>query len=99
MTPKEKAETLIDKMKSIVENSGLHATFDYDCYKKAAVKCALIAIDEIVEILEGLNKPEYCAFDAIGERKFHFNGEYETHMTGYDMFEYWEQVKKEIEAL
>ena len=86
MTPKQKAEYLIDKMYSI---SGLPR------FSKAY---ALICVDEILLNFEGLHKPEYCAFDAIGERKYIFESEYPEHMTGYDMVEYWNEVKREIEA-
>jgi hypothetical protein len=51
MTPKEQAEVLIWKMKSVVENSGLHATFDYDCYKLAAIKAAIILCEQIIDVL------------------------------------------------
>ena len=40
-------------------------------YAKADLKRkCYVVIDEILLIFEGLNKPEYCAFDAIGERKY-----------------------------
>jgi hypothetical protein len=86
MTPKQKADQLIDKYWYI---TGMIMAKDF----------AIICVDEIINNFEGLNKPEYCAFDAIGERKFTFKGEYDTHMTGYDMIEYWNEVKREIEAL
>lgn len=62
-------------------------------------QCAILAVDEVLKQFDGLHKPEYCAFDAIGDRKFHFDGEYNTHMTGYDMIAYWEEVKSEIKNL
>jgi predicted Zn-dependent protease with MMP-like domain len=55
--------------------------------------------DEILKQFDGLHKPEYCAFDAIGERKFTFEGEHPEHMTGYDMVLYWEEVKHELEKI
>lgn len=81
MTPKEKAEKLY-RMFSLGGWGKEHAT---NC------------VDEILEIFEGLHKPEYCAFDAIGERQYKFDGEYSEHMTGYDMVEYWEEVKKALQ--
>ncbi len=87
MEAKEKAKELVEKYISVNGNSFF------------AKDCALIAVDEILKNFEGLHKPEYCAFDAIGERKFTFEGEYPEHMTGYDMVSYWEEVKQEIEKL
>lgn len=60
---------------------------------------SIIVVNEILKNFEGLHKPEYCAFDAIGERKFTFESEYIEHMTGYDMIAYWEDVKIQIESL
>ena len=56
-------------------------------------------VDEILKNFDGLHKPEYCSFDAIGERKFIYEGEYPNHMTGYDMVDYWEEVKSHITRL
>lgn len=94
MTPEEKSEDLINKMLFEIE---------YNCQPSlstmVAKQCALIAVDEILEILEGLNKPEYAVFDAIEKRKYAFEGEYTDHMTGYDMVAYFQEVKQEIEKL
>ena len=100
-TPKEKAEQLISEFKNITENSGLNATFDYKDFEKAAVRCAKLAVEKIIENFEGLHKPEYCAFDALGEQKYKLSGdpEYRTHKTGYEMKDYWQQVKEEIQLL
>lgn len=90
MIPELKAKELIDKYTLLLPfGSGM----------RAIKQCALIAVDEMLEIFEGLHKPEYCAFDAIGDRKFTFNGEYNEHMTGYDMVEYLIEVKSELEKL
>lgn len=89
MTTKEKAEDLCKMMYAAHSN----------IYPSTAKKCALIAVDEIIKNFEGLHKPEYCAFDAIGERKFTMEGEYPEHMTGYDMLAYWKDVKVQIEAI
>ena len=88
MTPKEKAKELLDKY-----------FWEAVPTKKQAKQCSLIAVDETLKQFDGLHKPEYCAFDCIGERKFTFKSEYPEHMTGYDMVEYWQQVKQEIEKL
>ena len=94
MTPKEKAEELFVKY-----NEFNYETIVYSTQRTKAKECALIAVDEILKQFDGLHKPEYCAFDCIGERKFTFKSEYPEHMTGYDMVEYWQQVKEEIEKL
>ena len=93
MTPQEKAKELTNKY---FKGSDL---LYYDLTWIQAKECALIAVDEILKQFDGLHKPEYCAFDAIGERKFTFESEYPQHMTGYDMVAYWEDVKAQIEAL
>lgn len=60
--------------------------------------CALICVEEMIKLLETLNKPEYTSFLAkdiytIAET------EYDTHIHGYELIEYWNQVKQEIEKL
>ena len=98
MTPKQKANELYMsfRMLQIANEDEDDETFNPNSRAK---QCALICCDKILSIFDGLHKPEYCAFDAIGERKFTYNGEYDTHMTGYDMVEYWNEVKLEIEKL
>lgn len=83
MTPEEKAQELLSKF----ERGGF------------AEEHALSCVDEILKNFEGLHKPEYCFFDSIGGRKFTFDGEHSDGMTGYDMVEYWNEVKAYIEAL
>jgi len=63
------------------------------------LKNVLFLVDEILKQFDGLHKPEYCAFDEIGERKITFESEYTNYMTGYDMIEYWKQVKIEIDKI
>jgi len=87
MTPKERAKYLFDKMKGFrVKHS--HSK-----------KCAKIAVEEMLNQFKGLSKPEYVAFDCIGERQFTYEGEYADRMTGYDMVAYWQEVLKEIDLL
>ena len=93
MTPKEKAEELFIKCYPIWYENGVLAK------RKYAKEYAQIVVDEILKQFDGLHKPEYCAFDCIVERKFTFKSEYPEHMTGYDMVEYWQEVKKEIQQL
>lgn len=103
MTSKEKAEELLLKFKDYVcgyVGSSMLTNHEYpEQILSQAKKVAIIAVNEILKNFEGLHKPEYCVFDAIGERKFTFESEHPEHMTGYDMVAYWEDVKVQIEAL
>ncbi len=93
MSPKEKAKELYQKM---LEAGDAQGDFVYDASAKAS---AIIAVDEILKTFEGLDKPEYVSFDSVQPRNYTFDSEYETHMTGYDMEEYYKQVKQEIEKI
>lgn len=84
MTPKEKADEIMRNFTMICGNSFF--------VKEMSIFC----VDEILKNFEGLHKPEYCSFDAIGERKYTFDGEYEEGMTGYDMISYWNEVRHRI---
>jgi hypothetical protein len=82
MTPQEKALELFDKMFLIIENNGMYD----DLYR--AKQCALIAVDEILELKE--TQEEYqIQYD---------NGEWSREL-GYRYSKYWQEVKKEIENL
>lgn len=94
MTPKQYAEELVEDYYSTIM-SFLSDNMRWENAKKGA----LIAVKHMKGIFDGLHKPEYCAFDAVGERKFTFEGEHPDHMTGYDMLEYLEQVEQEIGKL
>jgi hypothetical protein len=94
MNPKQYAEELVEDYYSTIM-SFLSDNMRWENAKKGA----LIAVKHMKGIFDGLHKPEYCAFDAIGERKFTFEGEHPDHMTGYDMLEYLEQVEQEIQKL
>lgn len=92
-SPKEKADELVEAYKKYMY------PFHPVVAEKQAKECALIQIKDMLQIFEGLHKPEYCAFDAIGEQKYKLSDdpEYRTHKTGYEMKEYFEQVKAELE--
>lgn len=82
MTPKEKAQELFDKMHEEIYNRDMYN----DLYR--AKQCALIAVNEILELNE--TQEEYqIQYD---------NGEWSREL-GYRYLKYWEEVKKEIEAL
>ena len=76
MTPKEKAKELYNKM------------YDYSLFEEEAKRCALIAVDEILET----TKVKWAT-----QRKFP-NGEYKF-WKGVAYKKYWQEVKKEIENL
>jgi len=76
MTPKEKADELVDKLlESLYDNGSL--SFKRILYHKAK-QCALIAVDEVLDCLN-INH----------DNVYFYNPEYE----------YYKEVKKEIEEL
>ena len=85
MTPKEKAEELVDKfyqlfpLQSEVITSIGELTWEYDNWFQAK-QCALIAVDEIINY-----------FGLFSEGKKHY--------CSYNTIEYYEQVKIEIENI
>jgi hypothetical protein len=82
MTPKEKAIELFDKMHIEIYNRDMYD----DLYR--AKQCALIAVDEILELKE--TQEEYqIQYD---------NGEWSREL-GYRYSKYWQEVKQEIEKL
>ena len=82
MIPKEKAQELFDKMFLVIENKGMYD----DLFR--AKQCALIAVNEILELKE--TQEEYqIQYD---------NGEWSREL-GYKYSKYWQEVKKEIENL
>jgi len=84
MTPKEKAEELILKFKQLPKEGTLAWYLSFELSKQ----CALIAVDEILELEE--TKEEYqIQYD---------NGEYSREI-GYKYSKYWLEVKKEICSL
>ena len=101
MTPKEKAQELTDKFKCYVHGyigSSMLSNHEYpDQIVSQAKNASLIVVNEIINMFDRLHKPEYCSFDSIGERGFTYEGECTDRMTGYDMADYWEEVKLELE--
>ena len=100
MTPKEKAAALVEKYKEYVHGyagSSMLTNHEYpEQILSQAKKAALIAVDEILAILRGLQRQEYCRF--VG--KFTYKGEEHEHiMTGYDMADYYNEVKTELTNL
>jgi hypothetical protein len=63
----------------------------YDGRVDKAKKCTLIAVDEIISQLENLHKPEYTTFiNYVGKNEI---------INGYELIEYYKEVKQEIETL
>ena len=87
MTPKEKAEELIEKMniEYKCKRVGEYATIN-TAKNIYSMECALIAVDEILEA----TKREYqIQYDS---------GEWSREI-GYKYSEFWQEVKQEIEIL
>lgn len=91
MTPKEKAEELVDKMYfsrryDDTENYIPQRAYDH------AKQCALIAVDEIIK-----SEPRYPSNvdwdDAGGSFQYYYEAQRE------EAERYWEEVKKEIENI
>jgi hypothetical protein len=110
MTPKEKAEEILNKFSKThiigVENTKGKLINPYiSGYASVIVRnnrakqSAVIAVDFQLEFLEGLYKPEYTAFDCIGGRKLSFESESEDSLNGYELIDYLKQVKTEIKKL
>ena len=83
MTPKEKANELIEKYIDLPINFPYIDTIDKQCIGSgymtyySAVKCAIIAVDEMIEILKT---------------------DYESERLVYTLY-YWQSVKTELELL
>ncbi len=77
MTPKEKAEELIHKMYVVHSNSASDITLSF------AKQCAIIAVDEILELT----------------KKYKYNPFNWNEITGIYYDSYWQQVKQEILTL
>lgn len=93
MKPKEKAQELVSKFKDHVNpyiGSGmLSNTHDDNAILFQSKQCALILVDEILNLIETLHKPEYCSFYSSEEDV----------KDGYEVIAYWQEVRTEIENL
>lgn len=89
MTPEEKAHSMIVALKNILPR--MH----YDVLEEAAKQCAIICVDEILKMFDGLHKPEYVAFDVYEPKQYSMEGE--TDFNGYTMQAYWQEVKSFIQ--
>ena len=87
MTPKEKAEELVDKFYYIPNSQGIFMMQDYQ-----AKECALIAVDEI--ILSAPFEPVDTDWDEAGA-----SAQYWYPQKLEDSAKWWGEVKQEIELL
>jgi hypothetical protein len=87
MTPKEKADELVEKF--IAPTKVYHDHLGWVNYLDSAKECALIAVDEIIQ-----SRQDDGHFD---DTLSSTSSEYYTPHPMY--LTYWEQVKKEIEKL
>ena len=83
MTPKEKANELVNKYFIEIEGADRYAFNLSSLNLYIAKQCALIAVDEILELTK---RPTYNPFDW-------------NEITGVRYDEYWTEVKQEIEKL
>ena len=87
MTPKEKAGDLVDKFRNEI------TSFLGDNMKKInAKKCALIAVDEILN--SSPLEPNFADWDDCGGEFRYWYDAQKTHA-----FYFWKEVKQEIEKL
>ena len=87
MTPKEKAQELVDKFRNEI------TSFLGDNMKKInAKKCALVAVDEILN--SSPLEPNFADWDDCGGE---FRYWYDAQKT--QAFYFWKEVKQEIEKL
>jgi hypothetical protein len=99
MTPEQKALSLIEQYKNKIIYFPYLDTQDSSMKMESAIDCALTVVDETLKVFEGLYKPEYTLFDAIGERQYAFDSESSEGMNGYEMIEYYQEVKEILEKL
>ena len=94
MTPKEKAEELVDKFYQTTPNEAwinepLGIVEEYKAWNQAK-QCALIAVDEIIDEVYNIIHQYAAIYNE--ETKFY-------NYTESKELKFWQEVKKEIEAL
>lgn len=99
MTEKEKAKELVEHFAETIPEivvasniSGALMERDWETAKQ----CALICVDEKIEVLEKLRKPEYTIF--IEWEQLKTKEEADT-MDGYEYIDFLKKVKTEIENI
>ena len=94
MSAEEKAKELADKYYGLCDEYVVFA----DYHKlQLAKKSAIVAVDEIIGLLEKLSSPEYVAF--LLKDQVSIETEYETHLHGYELKQFYEDVRVNLEKL
>lgn len=91
MTAQEKAKELVDKVTATIWDSGNTVS------KPMINAVAILAVDELLKIFDGLHKPEYTMFDIYEPKQYTIEDADE--INGYMLQEYWEEVKYNIASL
>lgn len=86
MTAKERANKLFKEFFNMGMTNG------------RAQKAVIKHCDEIIALINTLNKPEYTAFVCLDTHTVEAP-EYDTHAHGYDLIRYYKQVKKEAKNI
>jgi hypothetical protein len=95
MTAKDKSNHLYLKyLNLLISNYDLDGE-DY-LTKVHAKQCAIIAVDEIIGVLDSLVGPEYVAF--LLKDQVSIETEYETHLNGYELKQFYEDVRATLET-
>lgn len=96
MTPKIKAEELIEKFKEYAHGiSSFNGKYNESVEINSAKQCAIICADEIIHELEQLRKPEYTSFVIQNTN----SSEENSVIDGYEKKDFWNEVKSELENL
>lgn len=85
MTAKEKAAELVAKFGNMLASEHNFRAI------AASKKCAIITVDEIIMQIDNMNDPEYVYFFPLKDS--------EEGLDGYEMIEFYKEVKKEIQNL
>ena len=83
MTPKEKAQQLVDRFREFADGTDPETDrYSPNIEKQKAKQCALIAVDEILDFMMNDDKESETCYWA-----------------NHPLLSYWYEVKKEIELL
>ena len=88
ITPQPYTEETVDGLK--------FNTWDKDWTKKYAKQSAIKACDKIIGLLDSLDKPEYVAF--FLKDQVSIETEYATHLHGYELKQFYEDVRASLET-
>jgi hypothetical protein len=98
MTPKEKATELVTKIAPFIDPYDVDQRINHDLLQSRAKQCAVFAVDEILKIFDGLHKPEYSGFDIYEPKQYTINEPVNNDcIDGYELQEYFREVKSELE--